>query len=138
MLGTSRSHFLGGFRLSIQPGTCLDTALGSYKPVLSALKKTQEYAKNLAPLVAASPGAGASISNLIYSTVQYGADRGNALEIGGAVSALTTFVGTQGTEMLSGLSRLATNPVVILGTADAGLLWGVGNEAAAAYQGRCQ
>ncbi len=130
--------FFGGFTIDTSPGSCLAVAINSYNPVVNALKKTQDYAKNyVAPLVPLLPGVGASIANGLYSTVQYGADRGNALEMGGAISATATFLAAQGQTAVSAIASAARNPYVALTVADAALLWGVGNEAVAAYQGKC-
>jgi RHS repeat-associated protein len=132
------SSFFRGFTIDTSSDSCLGVALDSYKPVANAFKKTQDYAKNyVAPIVASLPGAGASLANGLYSTVQYGADRGNALEMGGAISAAGTFLATQGQAAVSALANLAKNPAVLGVTADAALAWGVGNEAVAAYQGKC-
>jgi RHS repeat-associated protein len=136
--GTFLSSFFGDFALDFGPGSCLDVALDSYKPVVNSFKKTQDYAKNyVAPIVASLPGAGASLANTIYSTVQYGADRGNALEMGGAISAGATFLASQGQVAVSGIASAAKNPAVVLGIADAALAYGIINEATAAYQGKC-
>jgi hypothetical protein len=130
--------FFGGFRIDTTPGSCLGVALDSSKPLLNAFKKTRDYAKDYAaPVVASLPGMGAGISNTIYSTVQYGADRGNALEMAGAVSAATAFLYTQGRAAVTAVASAARNPYVLLGTFDAALAYGVGNEAVAAYQGKC-
>jgi RHS repeat-associated protein len=130
--------FFGGFTLDTSSGSCLAVALDSYKPVVNAFKKTRDYTKDyVAPIVTSLPGAGASIANGLYSTVQYGADRGNALEMGGAVSATATFLAAQGQRAVSAVASAARNPYVALTVADAALLWGVGNEAVAAYQGKC-
>ena len=92
----------------------------------------------VAPVVAALPGMGASISNTIYSTVRYRADRGNALEMAGAVSAATTFLYTQGRAAVAGIANAAKNPSVGLGIFDTALAYGVINEVTAAYEGKCR
>jgi hypothetical protein len=69
--------------------------------------------------------------------VQWGADKRNAFEIGGAASAVATYVGAQGQATVSVIANAAKNPVVLLGAADLALGWGVLNEAVAAYQGEC-
>ena len=136
-LNFTRSFF-GGFTLNFGPGSCLGVAAGSFKPVLDAAKSVRENSeKYVAPIVASLPGAGTSLANGLYSTVQYGADRGNALEMGGAISATATFLATQGQAAVTAVANAATNPAVALGTADLALAWGVGNEAVAAYQGTC-
>jgi RHS repeat-associated protein len=136
-LNFSKSFF-GGFRIDTSPGSCLDTATNSYKPVANAFKKTRDFTKDyIAPIVASLPGMSASIANSVYSTVRYGADRGNAAEISGAIAATGTYLGAQGQAAVSAVASAARNPVVAWSVADAALLWGVGNEAVAAYQGKC-
>lgn len=89
--------FFGDFTLDTSSGSFLGVALDSYKPVVNAFKKTRDYGKDyVAPIAASLPGAGASISNEIYGTVRFGADKGNALEMAGGVSAVTAFLGAQG------------------------------------------
>ena len=135
---TFTKSFFGGFTIDTGSDSCLAVALDSYKPVVNAFKKTQDYSKNyVAPIVTSLPGAGASIANGLYSTVQYGADRGNALEMGGAISATATFLAAQGQRAVSAVASAGRNPYVALTVVDAALLWGVGNEAVAAYQGKC-
>jgi hypothetical protein len=106
--------------------------------VVNAFKKTRDYAKDYAaPIVSSLAAMGTSASNLIYSTVRFGADRGNALEMAGAASAVATFVGTQGQAAVDAIANAARNPYVIAVTLDAALAWGVGNEAVAASKGKC-
>jgi hypothetical protein len=49
------------------------------------------------------------------------------------VAVASQFVASQGEAAL----QVVRNPAVALGALDLALLWGVGNEAVAAYQGKC-
>jgi hypothetical protein len=123
-------------------GSCLGVAAGGFTPVLKVAKKIQDYSKNyVAPIVASLPGAGASLANRLYSTVQYGADRGNALEISGAISATATFLATQGKAAVSAVANapavLAKSPPILLAAGDILGAVGVYQEGKAALSGDC-
>ena len=140
-LSFARSFF-GGFTVNFGSGSCLGVAAGGFTPVLKVAKKIQDYSKNyVAPIVASLPGAGASLANRLYSTVQYGADRGNALEISGAISATATFLATQGKAAVSAVANapavLAKSPPILLAAGDILGAVGVYQEGKAALSGDC-
>jgi RHS repeat-associated protein len=129
---TFTKSFFGGFSLKTGPGSCLGVALDSAQPILNVAKSVQTYSKTyVAPLAASLPAAGASLQGAIYSTVQFGADKINAAMMVGAVAAATDFISAKAA------AGLAAVPTVLGVVGDAALAYGVGNEAIAAYQGKC-
>jgi len=87
--------------------------------------------------VNAIPGTGAALANMLRGSVSLGADRYSAQLMAAGITAVSTTAYNLGTKAIEGVADAAKNPVVVLVVVDSALAWGVGNEAVAAYRGKC-
>jgi hypothetical protein len=98
----------------------------------------QKYAPAL--IQAANPGNASAVSSALYFTANAAQQMGGPAQdvaaftiAAGAVTGAASSLSALGQSALS----VAKNPYVLLGAADAALLYGVVNEGIAAYRGQC-
>lgn len=135
--------FVGGFRLPhFGSGSCLSVAASGFSSAASVAQSASSRVQKYAPLVIQSvnPGNASMVSGSLYTMANYVQQMGGSPQDVAAYTIAAGAVGGAASNLSAiGESALAVakNPYVLLGTADAALLYGVVKEGMAAYHGQC-